>query len=358
MKQRNANLDAFRCLLMFLIVLYHSFVFGVYGDNSGMPANGLGFVFGALIFWHVDGFIALSGWFGVRFSLLKFFKIWGILLFYSVLSGAYAVAHQHCSVWSAIRISGGWYVGSYLMLMFMAPLLNSAIDALAKMPVKLRTTAWLLFATGIALNWAPFHLFSGVAPEGGGGCSFLTFVWIYCTVRLLVKGSDIVQKFDRRMLMFGMGTFVVGLVIFSVLPFVAAKLGIAFTSQGNRVWTRFANYQAPHVVIMAITILICFDKFIKLPNWIARATVYLAPSMLGVYLCHTSCVTFGRRLFQLPQEWLVDHAVACPAVTILLSALVCFCLCVAIDCVRRLISAPISNFCAAKLKAWDISCSL
>ena len=82
-RERNTNLDVCRCFAMFAIVLCHT-----YQHNTSLvtatPARDMAFLL--LLRWHVDVFVGLSGWFGITFSLKKFFKIWGMMAFYSIVS--------------------------------------------------------------------------------------------------------------------------------------------------------------------------------------------------------------------------------------------------------------------------------
>ena len=143
---------------MFLIVLYHASVYGVWGGD-GAPKF-LGLVFGALIIWHVDGFIALSGWFGVKFSLLRFFKIWGTLLFYGVLSWMYLVFFQHQPIYSSFKITGGWYGGLYLTLLFLSPILNAGVELISKMAPRRQFLIATTLIVGVTLNALPSHAYS------------------------------------------------------------------------------------------------------------------------------------------------------------------------------------------------------
>ena len=73
---RNGNIEAYRCLLMLLIVQYH------YAELLYPTSNAFwNILFTAFIFWHVDGFVAISGWFGIRFTWNKFLKLWGMITF-------------------------------------------------------------------------------------------------------------------------------------------------------------------------------------------------------------------------------------------------------------------------------------
>lgn len=113
---RNANLDVFRCFAMFAIVLCH-----VYQHDktivSATPARD--FLFLNLIRWNVDAFLALSGWFGMKFSLKKFGKLWGFVAFYSAIS--IVVGRFIMGVATPIKIDGEWFGNAYLCLLLIVP---------------------------------------------------------------------------------------------------------------------------------------------------------------------------------------------------------------------------------------------
>jgi len=86
-KQRSDGVELFRCLSMFVIVLYHTWCHGIFGPDNGMMNLQAWWTvfFCALLIWHVDGFVAISGWFGIRFSWRKLVTLYGVILFYSLL---------------------------------------------------------------------------------------------------------------------------------------------------------------------------------------------------------------------------------------------------------------------------------
>lgn len=68
-KPRDGNIELLRCLLMFAVVLDHSAVFGpLIGSWQGeflFLATGPA----------VSGFVAISGWFGIKFSWNKWLRL-------------------------------------------------------------------------------------------------------------------------------------------------------------------------------------------------------------------------------------------------------------------------------------------
>ena len=187
---------------------------------------------------------------------------------------------------------------------------------------------------------------------GGGVCSLLTFLYLYVLTRM-IKLSGIAEKFTLRVACCGVGACVLSLVILSAIPalYLYARHGQLNLSAG--VWIVFLGYQMPPVVMMALVMLIMFEKFIRLPKVVSRVVEVIAPSMFGVYLGHTSCVSYGRRLFQFPQEWLQSNTSISPYMAILISAVICFTICIGVDLIRRFVFARINRSVADKLKYFD-----
>ena len=240
---RNVSLDALRCLLMFLIVLHHSAFHGYWKDDTTLWL--LPYLFTTLIFWHVDGFLAISGWFGVRFTLVRFFRLFGVMVFYSIIRTCYLYFVLHVPIYNAIGISGGWYGNTYLAFMFLAPLINPALDRIVALPKKKAFLIWLIYDIGVLLNWAPYNLFSGVLASGGGCFSIMTFLTVYVNVRLLkIFGFD--SRFTPRIFLLICMFYVMGTVIFSVSWAVYQIVTKGATQQWS--WVGYTTYNSPHAI--------------------------------------------------------------------------------------------------------------
>lgn len=125
--KRNPNIEVFRCLLMFLIVLHHCAYCGYFKKDDSQWLMLI--LYTGFTMWHVDGFIAISGWFGVRFSWKKFAALWGEMAFYTLLSFFWTWGVGGSFSLKSLIVNGGWFGGTYLMFMFFAPLLNEAIES-------------------------------------------------------------------------------------------------------------------------------------------------------------------------------------------------------------------------------------
>lgn len=303
---RNAGLDVLRCGAMFLIVLQHTFVY------CGCQRCGvLEFLFNLLIIWHVDLFIAFSGWFGMRFSLKKAWKLWGMMAFYSLLS--IGVGRMVLHVETPFGITGGWYGNTYLCLLLIVPLLNAGIEGLLSKGSRAAWLAWGGFAFVIFVNWFSRNSYIGLLAYDVTQFTLVQMVFIYFTVRL-VRLTGIAEKFRCWQLIGTMVLFVL------CAGFVRADR---------------TTYLAPYVIAMAIAVLIVFERYVRIPSWLGRLGVLAAPSMFGVYLLHET-TSFGREFFRRPYGIFVDSGCS-PGVAVFLSAVVCFVLCVSLDCVRRIL---------------------
>lgn len=304
---RNSNLDVLRCLTMFLIVLHHTFFY--VGCQRGRLFE---LLFNLLIIWHVDLFIAFSGWFGMRFSLKKAWKLWGVMAFYSLLS--ICVGRMVLHVGTPFGITGGWYGNTYLCLLLIVPLLNAGIEGLLSKGSRAAWLAWGGFALVILVNWFSRNSYVSLLAFDVTPFALVQMVFIYFTVRL-VRLTGIAEKIHCWQLM--------GVMMLFVLCVVFMR-------------TDRTNYLAPYVIAMAISVLIVFVRYVRIPALLGRLGIFAAPSMFGVYLLHET-TSFGREFFRRPYGILVDSGCS-PGVAVLLSAVICFGICVVVDLVRRLLT--------------------
>lgn len=94
------------------------------------------------------------------------------------------------------------------------------------------------------------------------------------------------------------------------------------------------SYNAPHVWAFAVVVLSFFASYVSLGPLLSRFVIFLSPSMFGVYLLHET-TSFGRLLYQIPQEWLNTKTVIPASIAVVASALFAFVLCTILDLGRR-----------------------
>lgn len=323
MTRRNPNIEVLRCLLMFLIVLYHCYVHGIYSYGGvAEDTNSLWTVlFSTLIIWHVDGFVAISGWFGINFTWKKFLSLYATIAFYAVLGlcGWY-LTDRGSFHFSSTFVFGGWFGSSYLLLMLMAPLLN-----------QIQGKGMGLFALGMLLAWIPRNLVTSFAPSPAGieSCSMMTLIFVYLVARFAR------QRFTTPI---PLRKLLLSLAAFPIVTFlVGATEGLRQFLHGNpisgSVFHTCAYYYAPHVVLFAVALLLLFVWYVRVPNWLGRACVFMGPSMFGVYLLHDA-TPWGAEMYRRPEQWL-DAGGLNPILVVFICAVLTFAACLCMDLLRR-----------------------
>ncbi len=327
--KRNPSIEMFRCVVMFMIVLYHCWVHGIYKEDHSWWS----LFFCAALMWHVDAFVAISGWFGIKFSLKKYWHLYSQALFYSILSMIYVFLTSG----KGYGVSAGWFGGTYLMLMLVAPILNLAIEKLVELPKKDVLYIWGLMAAGIFFAWCPKHLFTAINPSGGGGFSIFMFVFLYITVRL-IKLLDV--QFKKWHYLVAVSFLFIGSLGTGLLSVINALI------RGREIHGRMLNgwstYDAPFVWIMAIAMLLIFVKYVRMPEWLNKVAAFVGPSTFGMYLLHDT-TSFGRLIYQIPEQYLETNTTLHPTLIIIICAIVTYIIALCIDIIRRGVFVAISR---------------
>lgn len=329
---RNGNVEVLRCFLMLLIVFHHVGWHGCFGP----PTDWWTLLVWGLVMWHVDGFVAISGWFGIHLTFKKLISLYGVMMFYSALG---------CLLWwifdrstfglGAFVVSGGWFGGAYLMLMLMSPMVNASLEYL-RQDKRVLFVAWLLFAVGMTLSWIPLHLNTAVA-SGVGGWSLLCLLFVYVSARTMRAIFE--NPVPKKCIILGL----------SVLPFGICMCGggriMIRLIRGKEITYSLLNYltvyDAPHVWIFAILVVMLVVWHMNFSRKIQRICSFIGPSMFGVYLMH-EVMHNGKMIYRVPQEWLCSFGVP-PFACVVLTAITTFLFCLIVDICRRLLIAPLKG---------------
>ena len=323
-------MEALRCLLMFAIVVYHAFRHGPFLELY--DGTFTSFAFCSLLAWHVDGFVAISGWYGIRFSWRKYIHFYMMVLFYGLIVQG-LVKFMVWAIWGRpiqMGLSGGWFTSAYMLLMLTAPLINAAVDSLAQSGRRQLFGAWLLFAGGALLSLPPFCSFSMLASAFSSH-SYLTLVLVYCTAR--VMSHLFVRPINMRKLAMAMLIFPVGTVILLAYEYYRQS-GFSIPESGLFIPRLEYVYQYPHVYGFAIILLMIFLWHVKLPQRVGRICAFFGSSMFGVYLFHDGCISF-RSVFFKVENALCEHFGISPVGSVLICAVAVFILGLAVDFCRR-----------------------
>ena len=337
--RRDGGIELFRCLLMFGIVLHHCCVHGPFAREPAVAA-----LF-ALTMPGVDGFVAISGWFGVRFCWRKWFRLLALVVGYACAVYAFRwVAHTYGFVAEqpSFVLGGMWFASAYLALMLFSSLINAGVEALAQNQRHL-LMAWGLFALAMFLSWLPGGCRGLFSVSGWGSHTFSTLLFVYVTARVarLLRWDERFGRWAGLVCLVLSVGFAVGVALSAVIEW--PRGGFSTCMRVVRV-----GYHAPFVWVIALAALLFFLR-LRVWNWLGRVACFLGPSMFGIYLLHESRLQVY--LYQRPEAWMSAHFPQLPSVLIVLAAaLLCFTITLSVDLLRRALLAPLRPFFARVLR--------
>jgi peptidoglycan/LPS O-acetylase OafA/YrhL len=322
---RNISLDVLRCILMFGVVLQHTFAVCKYGDVIPYAAY---IVADCLTHPSVDGFTAISGWFGVRCTLKKLFRLACLIYFCGTLHwliyevgrrvcGSYFLSHYGIELnwlpWGPYESYRYWYLGAYIKLMLFTIALNPLFGWIEKLR---RGWIWLIaivFVGGNYLSklWFPWTSHS---PR--------TIIFVYVVIRFAMMLGFKEAISEKRVV-----RHIVGWLLAASFVLIAA----------NAYWRlglELSNYSNPLTILTGI-LLVGFFSGLKLPDGkFVRICSLFAPSMISVYMLHWN---FMETFFKPMPQILLSTIPYLPIVAaFVICAIVIFLLCTVIDLGRRL----------------------
>lgn len=303
-KPRDTSVELYRVSLMFGICLLHSITFS--DHIRPWLAN--------ILLSCVNGFVFISGWYGMRFAPSKVLRLYGVSLYAALVvvgiqwisAGSFqGVPSGLLSVWRVCRTP--WFLNAYLFLMLLAPVVDAALDRLDNRqlpsvlaPFFILTFGWS-FGTGLPI-------LSDLLPkaEGLGSYTGLTLLCVYVVGRLC-----------RRL---GAKRAPVKWLFVALVPL------LVLTAVG------LGEYASPFATGLAMVTFLLF-RHTTVPTSLSRVVVYLGPSMFAVYLLHTNSV--GISFLIDIQRALLDTGYVPLYLAFVLSALAIFVASVVIDMLRR-----------------------
>ena len=258
---RDNRIEVFRCLMMFGICLLHAITQG--GHIMRWADNALHTC--------VVGFVVISGWFGIKFSWGKVFRIVALTAWCAlVVSTMFLLRDQDPSWgvwWHRVMYSfkSWWFVWAYVFLMMLAPLVNSAVASLGK-DVNTNRDVLIPFVA-LVFGWGYLSMLPGVmnyVPITAGltAHSGITLLGVYVIARV-VRMQGLLEKISQR-----------------IWLLIAAAM-LVVTTAG------FYKYNSPFSLVQALA-WFALIKGARIPRWVCGSAAFFAPSMFAVYMYHSS----------------------------------------------------------------------
>ena len=281
MKTRDGNIELMRLVLMFFICMIHAV--GYVDARWCHWLTNISFV-------GVLGFVLISGYYGMRFSVAKVVRLEGVAVGCAVTVVA-AVAVSDALGFSACLppfgrawgrevlalFKGYWFVHAYVVMTCLAPLVERAFaDAQASPQGHRAVLSACIPFLAMVYGWSFAMLIpvvQNLVPRTEGLVPFsgVTLFAAYLVGRLY-------RVFDWDNLLKGRW----------LLPVAAACGGVSSLWYGL-----FARYNSPFLLVFAVGLFWTFRR-IRVSDGFASALAWLTPSVLSVYLLH--CNPYGYRV--------------------------------------------------------------
>lgn len=287
--QRNSNLEVYRIICMFMVVVHHYCVHGFALEFLDYDTNK--YVLDILSSWGkvgVDGFILLSSYFMVqsRFTARKLLKLWGQVWFYTVaiFCAFFFTGNVNQEIgkllfrksFFPISYSMYWFVTYYVILMVLSPFLNQFIRCLEKKMYQrllaILIVLWSIMGSFFETDYA-FTMFGW----------FVTLFLVAGYVRLYMPVDA------NRARKYGIGAIVFAVaIVFSTIT--RNVLGLWTENDGFWKNSRIYVDQEQDFLVFAFAFLSFMYLLNKKPRY-NKAVNFVASLSFGVYLLHDNYFT-------------------------------------------------------------------
>jgi len=331
---RESNIELARIIAMAAIVLYHFVCWGLFPDTgmslNELPEGGKGMViiFTIFLMFGTNLFILISGYFGIHLTWKKVIAFWGLCTFYNLFQILVAKdlsvsSIAHCFLPSCTK---NWFFQSYLWLLLVSPLLNSAIESMSKQTLKVVVIICTLLVC--VSSW-----FLTNPTSFSGTCLQLFYMYI---IGAFIKRSPQLLDNNKQTVLVYLASCVLGIVFLFV--YTTRDTGMAF------------EHNSPFSIVSSVTMFCLFRNLkinnSKVINIIAAAT----PAVLFL-----SDVVFAKQVYGLVYQKCQNPSIT-SALIIAGTLISLFIAAIIVEKVRLTlfsgVNQKIATFFSEKTKAW------
>lgn len=274
-KSRDPGVELMRTLMMFGVCVLHTAQIGV--PFEVLSANS---ILWAFFVCSVDGFVFISGYYGIRFRLSKIVSLYAVGAFCAFVNivGLIALGHPVVSsIYEVVErfLCGTWFLHAYVVLMCFAPLLNRCIDETNKelaievaVPIILLVFGWTWLSGEFRILKIPFP-----NSTGFGSHTWLTLLGVYVLARVY------------RVL--GLKQHVKGWMVLVLVPVIVVVTAFYRGILGS--------YNSPQILLLTMLVFWSFQRLRVSPFW-EKVAVLVSPSLFAIYLLHYG--PCGRLLYE------------------------------------------------------------
>lgn len=266
-KYRNSSFELLRILAMFIIVLYHTYLYNL--PDLRCPDHPIISSFFPLLHIGVPLFVLISGYFGIKPTWKGLLTILSVVVVYHVPLLLYHDIRHGFNLHSVLFISDAtfyWFVRAYIFLYITSPVLNHALQSMSKK----KCIAWISTMLIISVYFGYFDK-EGVLS----GYSLLNF-WLIYSIGFYIRNHMRMEDMHVRYLL-------MAFVLLNILFFFSLYYSLNNAPIFDRIMRLSFNYNSIGLILNAIIIFLLFTK-IRINN--SKTINYISSSMFAVYIIH------------------------------------------------------------------------
>jgi len=293
-KGRDSNIELLRILSILLVMILHANYLALEPPSQAAISSSFGNAFiqvyiEALSCVCVNIFILISGWFGIRFKIIRLAEIVFQVLFiciamYILLRVTNLTKSMDIKEWSQlffIKSGGYWFVRAYIILYVFAPVLNTFVENCSRNQIKIFIFLFFILQSIYGFYHSDVWFSEGYSP--------LSFMGLYVIARFMRIYPNHYMKCNRR----------IDISIYFVTSAFTAICAIFLTPLSAKGATIMFLYSSPLVIIASMYIFLFFTK-IQFYNCVVN---WIASSSFAVYLLHCSPHVFQPIYLDTISHW-------------------------------------------------------
>lgn len=287
---RQSKIELLRIICMMFILIHHVLTGALPLSSYGNLTEGAELlitkILDALCYVAVNVFVLISGYFTIRPSWRSFLNLWMICVFYTALSYMfylYQIGDFHIgksilfvSLFPFGRNPGWWFIGCYILLYFVSPLLNLIIEKLSQKQLLGATLLLLGINLYFGHIWRSEFINSGSYASGYNLFQFINLYFIGNYIRQYAHCRQ--ENIKICFIIYFLCSCLLGVLYY-------LDLSIWHT---NSFCLKIYDYNHPLVLVSAVSF---FLVFVQLPDFHSVVVNYIAKSCLPLFLLHCNCFT-------------------------------------------------------------------
>lgn len=326
--KRQLNIELMRIFAMLLILVWH--IRGHYIPEAGVPQDTTEVTaltyFCLFITFHVNLFVLITGFFGIRDRKKSLIKTIEMCIFYAVVLNILSYLTGNGFNWQEILMpishSPWWFMQVYLILILIAPIFEKYISNITNTEFYVLVTIFLFLDVYLSFFWHADNLY-------GHGYDILNFTTIYILGAWIRRDCGFICHLRKNPLMLLLLFLACCIIRYKVQPITTIA------------WT---DYNSPLNIAMAVTIF-CLFLNIKVPALFEKTILLLSTSAVSVYLItdHPEFRKFILPLFQYLWIILGNNAWYFELFYVVALVIILFIICCLFDKIRIWLTSPLVN---------------